>query len=76
MRLITLFTGEPDLWEDEVGYGWRDHRRRYKHVFPLQTPELLDAPWEHDDDASPPVNPGDPERSAYWAAGCKWYSLA
>ena len=68
--------GEPDLWEDEVGYGWRDHRRRYNHVFPSQTPELLDAPWEHDDDASPPTKPGGPERSAYWAAGCKWYTLA
>ena len=74
--------GEPDLWEDEMG-DWRDHRRRYNHVFPLQTPELLDAPWEHDEDASrrwqaasPPIDASTPERSAYWAAGCKWYSLA
>ena len=26
--------------------------------------------------ASPPIDASTPERSAYWAAGCKWYSLA
>ena len=65
--------GVADQWADDVGYTWEDSLERYKELFPRRIPRLVDAPWQHDEDAHPPKKRGDPERGPYWSAGNRWW---